>query len=80
MLSAKPVITAADSGGPTELIEPGVSGLIAEPDPAALGAAIQSLASRPRLARRMGRAGERRARKITWDSVLTTLLDGVADD
>jgi glycosyltransferase involved in cell wall biosynthesis len=80
MLSAKPVITATDSGGPTELIEPGVSGLIAEPDPAALGAAIQSLASRPRLARRMGRAGERRAREITWDSVLTTLLDGVADD
>jgi glycosyltransferase involved in cell wall biosynthesis len=80
MLSAKPVITATDSGGPTELIEPGISGLIAEPDPAALGAAIQSLAARPRLARRMGRAGERRAREITWDSVLTTLLDGVADD
>lgn len=79
MLSAKPVITATDSGGPTELIKPGVSGLIAEPNPAALGAAIQSLASRPRLARRMGRAGERRAREITWDSVLTTLLDGVDD-
>jgi glycosyltransferase involved in cell wall biosynthesis len=77
MLSGKPVITATDSGGPTELVEPGVSGLVVAPDPGALGAAMQSLARSPRIARRMGGAGRRRARTITWDAVVATLLDGI---
>ena len=78
MLSAKPVITTSDSGGPTELVTSGVTGLIADPDPAAVGAAIESLVAKPRLARRMGRAGLHRARAINWDAVVATLLDGVA--
>jgi glycosyltransferase involved in cell wall biosynthesis len=77
MLSAKPVITVTDSGGPTELIEPGVSGLITEPDPLALGAAIDQITRNPRLGRRMGRAGARRARAITWEAAVETLLAGL---
>jgi glycosyltransferase involved in cell wall biosynthesis len=77
MLSAKPVITTVDAGGPTELVEPGVSGLITEPDPAAIGAAINLLLGKPLLARRMGRAGQQRARTITWDAVVATLLTGL---
>jgi glycosyltransferase involved in cell wall biosynthesis len=77
MLSAKPVITTSDSGGPTELVKPGVNGLVTEPDPAQLGAAIDSLVAKPRLARRMGREGRRRALDVTWDRVVGTLLDGI---
>jgi glycosyltransferase involved in cell wall biosynthesis len=78
MLSGKPVITTTDAGGPVELIEDGVSGLIVEPDPAALGAAIERLASSGRRARRMGRAGRERARRISWGDVVPKLLDGIS--
>jgi glycosyltransferase involved in cell wall biosynthesis len=74
MLSAKPVITTTDAGGPTELVTSGVTGLIAEPEPAAIAAAIDQLVAKPRLARRMGRAGARRALGINWDAVVATLL------
>jgi glycosyltransferase involved in cell wall biosynthesis len=78
MLSAKPVITTTDAGGPTELIDDGVHGLVTEPDPVAVGAAMNILTSKPRLARRMGRAGEARAARITWDAVASALLEGLA--
>ena len=77
MLSAKPVVTTLDSGGPTELVQAGVTGLITPPDPAALGDAINVLLRRPWMGWRMGREGERRARQVTWDAAVTTLLDGV---
>jgi glycosyltransferase involved in cell wall biosynthesis len=77
MLSAKPVITSTDSGGPTELVAPGVTGLVTAPDPAAIGDAINQVLRTRRLARRMGREGERRARSITWEAVIATLLDGI---
>jgi glycosyltransferase involved in cell wall biosynthesis len=77
MLSAKPVVTTLDSGGPTELVQAGATGLITPPDPAALGDAINILLRRPWMAWRMGREGERRARQVTWDAAVATLLDGV---
>jgi glycosyltransferase involved in cell wall biosynthesis len=75
MLSAKPVITTTDAGGPTELVQDGVSGLIVAPEPAAIGAAIERLVGDRRSARRMGVAGRERARSITWDRVLAAVLD-----
>jgi glycosyltransferase involved in cell wall biosynthesis len=77
MLSRKPVITTVDAGGPTELVKAGVSGLITEPDPAAIGEAVNLLVRRPWMARRMGRAGEQQGRAITWDAAVATLLDGL---
>jgi glycosyltransferase involved in cell wall biosynthesis len=77
MLSAKPVVTATDSGGPTELVEHGVNGLICAPDPQALGEAMTVFARHPRVARRMGRAGHARAAQISWDRVVSALLDGL---
>jgi glycosyltransferase involved in cell wall biosynthesis len=79
MLSGKPVVSTTDSGGPTELIEDGVTGLIAEPTPEAIAAAIDRLLGGRRAARRMGRAGRDRARGITWDGVVAKLLDGLPD-
>ena len=78
MLSGKPVITTTDAGGPVELIEDGVSGLIVEPDPAAIGAAIERLLSHGRGARRMGKVGLERARRVNWDEVVSKLLDGIS--
>jgi glycosyltransferase involved in cell wall biosynthesis len=72
--AAKPVITVADAGGPTELVEHEVNGLIAEPTPESLGAAIDRLWSDRGLRKRLGRAGHERARVITWDGVVAELL------
>ncbi len=78
MLSAKPVITTTDAGGPTELVEDGVTGVIVEPDPAAIGAAIDRLLSSRRRARRMGNVGLERARRVSWDEAVSKLLDGIS--
>jgi glycosyltransferase involved in cell wall biosynthesis len=77
MLSAKPVITTTDSGGPTELVANGVTGLIVDPDPESLGSAIDRIASGRREARRMGAEGQRRARSITWQAVVDAMFDGL---
>jgi glycosyltransferase involved in cell wall biosynthesis len=74
-LASKPVITCADSGGPVELVEDGVSGWVTEPDPRALAEAIDRLAANRDRAVRMGVAGLERARalEISWDHVVQEL-------
>jgi glycosyltransferase involved in cell wall biosynthesis len=74
--SSKPVITCSDSGGTHELIEDRVHGLIVEPEPAALAAAIDELYENRALAERMGRAGAARLAEldISWDHVVESLL------
>ena len=74
MLSGKPVITTTDSGGPTELVTDAVNGVIVEPTPEAVGAAIEWLARDRKTARRFGQAGIERAKTITWDGVIAKLL------
>jgi glycosyltransferase involved in cell wall biosynthesis len=74
MSAAKPVITCTDSGGPTELIEHSVSGLIAEPSAEALGAAIEQLLSSRRTTRRMGRAAHERVQSVSWSALVEELL------
>jgi glycosyltransferase involved in cell wall biosynthesis len=73
MLAGKPVITCTDSGGTAELVTDGVTGLVAEPDPAALATAIDRLWASRREARRMGAAGRERAAAVTWDGVVEQL-------
>jgi len=74
MLAAKPVIGVRDGGGAVELVEDGVTGRVVDPDPAAIGAAVDALWARPREARRMGRAGRERARRVTWERVVEELV------
>ncbi|MEP6809878.1 MAG: glycosyltransferase family 4 protein, partial [Chthoniobacterales bacterium] len=76
MLASKPVVTCADSGGPLEFLEHGVTGLVAEPECAAMQAAMAQLAVDPTKAAAMGRAGREAylARGITWENVVTRLL------
>jgi glycosyltransferase involved in cell wall biosynthesis len=77
-LSRKPVLTTTDAGGPLEFVSPGETGLVAEPAPEAIAAAIDELWSRPegRL-REMGEAGFDRVRGINWDHVIDKLTEGL---
>jgi glycosyltransferase involved in cell wall biosynthesis len=74
MLCAKPVITCSDSGGTTELIEDGRTGLITDPTPEALAAAIDRLWADKRATRRMGQAARERALRVGWDSIVAELI------
>jgi len=73
-LSARPVITATDSGGTLEFVVDGENGFVCEPTPEALGAAMATLARDAPLAARLGDAGRARAQLITWDGVVEQLL------
>jgi len=72
--SAKPVITCNDSGGPAEMIEPDVDGLIAKPTPSSIALAMRRLADDGRLAEHMGASGLKKAAAMTWPAVLKRLL------
>ena len=74
-LASKPVITCSDSGGPLELVEDGVSGLVAEPDPRSIAEAIDRLAADRARSRAHGTGGRARVRElgINWDHVVEEL-------
>ena len=72
-LAGKPVVTARDSGGTLEFVADDVTGLVCEPDAAALGEAITRLSADRALARRLGDAGRSVALGITWDAVVDRL-------
>lgn len=76
MLAAKPVIATTDSGGPLELIEHDVTGLIVEPDTGALARAIRLLCGERAAASAMGREGLARAARLDWNTLCDALLAG----
>ncbi len=73
-LAARPVITARDSGGTLEFVEDGVTGLVCDPRPEALGAAVDRLAGDRARAAALGAAGRERVRGLSWDHVVDTLI------
>jgi glycosyltransferase involved in cell wall biosynthesis len=73
-LARKPVITAADSGGPLEFVADGVNGFVCAGTPESIADAINRLAADRRLAASLGSAGYERARTITWTGVVEKLL------
>jgi len=76
MLAHKPVITCTDSGGPLEFVAHRETGLICEPTPEALAAAMDELWVDRAAARRWGEAGRQRYRDlhIDWSNVIERLL------
>ncbi len=76
MLSAKPVVTCTDSGGPLEFVQPRQTGLIVEPTPEAMAAGLDELWKERDQARAWGRAGREHYDKqgITWPRVVQRLL------
>lgn len=77
--AAKPVITCTDSGGPTELVEVGVTGLMSEPRPERLAIAIARVMDDSALAERLGAAAQKKSATMTWPAAVETLLAAGAD-
>jgi glycosyltransferase involved in cell wall biosynthesis len=74
-LSAKPVITTRDAGGPLDVVSDGGTGLVCEPSAAAIGTACRRLAEDREHAQRLGAAGKARAEAVTWDRTIDRLLE-----
>jgi len=72
----KPILTTTDSGGVLELVDDGVNGYVAEPDPKALAEAMDRLYLERDKTIRMGRNALKRldVLNISWDHVLDRLL------
>ena len=76
--SAKPVITAKDSGGVLEWVDDGVNGIVTDGSAVALGDAYDRLAADKPLARRMGEAGCERVAELRWSGVVDRLLEAAS--
>ncbi len=73
-LSGKPVITTTDAGGPLDVVSDRETGLVVEPEPAAIGRAAAWLRDHEAEAAAFGRAGKAVADEVTWDSAIARLL------
>ena len=72
--AGKPVITCADSGGPLDFVRAGENGWIAAPEPSALAAACAEAMQDAPGAERLGQAGHRDIRPLTWARVVEKLV------
>ncbi len=72
--SGKAVITAADSGGPAELVRHGENGLVAEPTADGVAAQLGALGRDRGLAERLGQAARRDAEAFRWERAVEELL------
>jgi glycosyltransferase involved in cell wall biosynthesis/predicted metal-dependent phosphoesterase TrpH len=75
--SGLPVL-AVDAGGPRELIAHGRTGLLAPPEPEALGDCLVTLARRPALRERLATAALDAVRDRSWPRALGQLAAGYA--
>jgi glycosyltransferase involved in cell wall biosynthesis len=76
MLARKPVITCTDSGGPLEFVVNHETGIVAEPTPEAVAAAIEFLYANRGRASEFGIAGYLRYQSfdLSWDNVANELI------
>jgi glycosyltransferase involved in cell wall biosynthesis len=74
--ASKAILTTTDSGGVLELVDDGINGIVAEPDPQSLAIAMDALYADRDRARNMGEAAQRRLAElnISWSHVLQRLL------
>jgi glycosyltransferase involved in cell wall biosynthesis len=73
-LSEKPVVTTTDAGGPLEVVADRQTGLVCEPQAAALAQACSWLRDHLDEAKAWGRAGKELARRVSWDDTIARLL------
>ncbi|MDR5899058.1 glycosyltransferase family 4 protein [Halomonas vilamensis] len=76
MLSAKPVITCTDSGGPTAFVRHGITGWVVGPSPLALAQALDEAYSNRAHTQWLGQQAKEvyHAEGISWHNVVTKLL------
>jgi glycosyltransferase involved in cell wall biosynthesis len=72
--SAKAVVTAEDSGGPAELVEHEVNGLVAQPTPSSVAAQLDRLAADSSLCEQLGQRALESSRVHAWDRAVAELL------
>ncbi len=73
--SGTPVITTTDSGGARELLETNVGGIVVEPNPPAIAAAMRALADNPLQRWILGLNGQRRAQRANWSELWRIIED-----
>lgn len=76
----KPVITCSDSGEPVKIIKDGVTGFIVDADPEKIAAKINYCIDHPLEAAMLGENGFQSVQNISWDNVVTRLLQNVEID
>jgi glycosyltransferase involved in cell wall biosynthesis len=76
MLASKPIITCQDSGGSLEFVIDQATGLVTNPTPEGLAAAMDHLWENRALAKQLGAAGRDRyfSMDISWSNVVDKLL------
>jgi len=72
--SARAVITCTDSGGPAELVQNGVQGLVCEPRAPALAEAMRMLMDDRHRAEAMGEAARETAAEMSWQKTVERLV------
>lgn len=74
--AGKPMLTTRDAGAVLDLVESGRNGIVAEPTPAALGAALDRLYTERAETERMGAEAKRRVEELgtDWAAVVGALL------
>ena len=77
MTYAKPLVVCRDGGHLARFVEHGVNGLVVEPTPAALAAAVRELAADPRRAHEMGLAGREVAGTFSWARAMAEIDEGL---
>lgn len=80
MLSAKPVVVPSDGGGATEFIEAEQDGLVVDPEPRAIAAALDQLYSNREETRRMGERGREKllAMNLSWQNVVEKIISAAS--
>jgi hypothetical protein len=71
--SAKAVVTCHDSGGPAELVQDGVQGLITDPTPHALAAALRRVMKDQLLAETLGAEARKAVARLNWADTVRQL-------
>jgi glycosyltransferase involved in cell wall biosynthesis len=75
MMSSKPVLTLTDSGGPNEFVRNGITGFSVEPNSKSIAKIIDYLCTHREEARTMGLNAKKMTSEITWEKVVSGLLD-----
>jgi glycosyltransferase involved in cell wall biosynthesis len=73
--SRKAVVTCRDSGGPAELVQDGVNGLVCDPTPESIAPALTRLLDDASLAERLGAAALGTGSTLTWEETVTKLIE-----
>jgi glycosyltransferase involved in cell wall biosynthesis len=74
LAAGRPVVTTHDAGGTLEFVRHGHNGLVVDAQPAAIAAALDTLADDADLAQRLGASGPSGVAHIDWDQVCSALL------